>query len=34
MSELVLELAPHDGPIVRGYQGATNRDELPEVARW
>jgi len=23
-----------DGPIVRGYQGATNGVALPEVARW
>jgi hypothetical protein len=35
MSELVtLEQAPHDGPIVLGLPGATNGDELPEVARW
>lgn len=25
--------ARHDGPIVASW-GATNRDELPEVARW
>jgi hypothetical protein len=34
MSGVILELAPHDGPIVASYLGATNRDELPEVARW
>jgi hypothetical protein len=34
MSRRAREPAPHDGPIVGSYQGATNGVELPEVARW